>query len=71
MREVMRGYRLKVKLIEEQAQEAVEKVFLWPMLDNKTLAGIPGQVIAEIRPAVNLALSEGVKFGAYIKSQVK
>ncbi len=71
MREVVRGYRLKVKLIEDQAGEALEKVFARPLLDDKHLAGIPGQVLAEIRPAVNLALNEGVKFGAYIKSQIK
>jgi hypothetical protein len=71
MREVIRAYRLKVKLIEDQAQGAIEKVFLRPVLDSKTLAGIPGQVLAEIRPAVKLALNEGVKFGTYIKGQVK
>lgn len=67
MREVVRGYRLKVKLIEDQAGEALEKVFARPTIDGKGLAGISGQVLAEIRPMVKLALNEGVLFGLYIK----
>lgn len=69
MREVVRGYRLKVKLIEDQAGEAIEKVFARPRIDDRGLAGIPGQVLAEIRPMVKLALNEGANFGQYLKKQ--
>ena len=69
MREVVRGYRLKVRLIEDQAGEAIEKVFIRPRIDDQGLAGIPGQVLAEIRPMVKRALNEGANFGNYLKRQ--
>ncbi len=71
MREVVRGYRLKVKLFEDKAGEAIEKIFIRPMIDNQGLAGIPGQVLAEIRPMVKAALQEGANFGNYLRSKSK
>jgi hypothetical protein len=71
MREVVRGYRLKVRLIEDQAGEAIEKVFIRPRIDDQGLAGIPGQVLAEIRPMVKRALNEGANFGNYLRSKSK
>lgn len=69
MREVVRGYRLKVKLIEDEAGEALEKVFARPMLDDRQLAGLSGQVLAEMRPYVKGALNEGATFGQYVKAK--
>jgi hypothetical protein len=70
MREVIRGYRLKVKLIEDEAGEAVEMLFTRPTLNDQVLAALSGAVVAKIRPQVKEALNEGAEFGKYTRSKI-
>jgi len=67
MREVIKGYRLKVKLIEDAAGEAVERLFTRPTLNDQALAALSGAVVAKIRPQVKEALNEGANFGQFVK----
>jgi hypothetical protein len=70
MREVIKGYRLKVKLIEDEAGEAVERLFTRPTLNDQVLAALSGAVVAKIRPQVNQALKEGSEYGTYTRSKI-
>jgi hypothetical protein len=70
MREVIRGYRLKVKLIENEATAAIEPLFAKPVIDGPGLAALRGKLLATIRPQVAAALKEGGEFGKYLKNKM-
>ena len=68
MREVMRGFRQKIKLIETQAGEQVDKIMVAPILAQNDLAKINAAIVKMVMGKSMDALKEGVEFGRYVKS---
>jgi len=60
----------KVKLIENETDEIVDKIFSTPVLDMKVLDEMSKVLVKELSPALNKALKEGGDFGKYIKTKM-
>ena len=69
MREVMRGYRLKIKLMEVAAGNQVEKIMASPTLSEQNLNVMNQAIIKMVMGKTMEALKEGVRFGKYIASK--
>jgi len=67
MREVMRGFRLKVRGMETAAGEQIDKIMSAPTLNSKNLEAMNRAIIQEVMGKTMEALKEGVRFGQYIK----
>ncbi len=67
MREVIRGYRLKVKAIETEAEGLIDAQFGRSAFD---VSGLGERVIVVIRPHVKQALQEGATFGQYVRGKM-
>jgi len=70
MREVMRGFRQKIKLIETQAGEQIDKIMAKPTLHQGNLQQLNSMVIKVTMQKSMDALKEGATFGAFIKEKI-
>ncbi len=69
MREVLRGFRLKTKLLEQKAESQIEKIMAQPTLDDSKLMTMNEAVAKSVMSVAAEALREGVNFGTYIKTK--
>jgi len=66
MREVIRGYRLKIRKMEEEAKAEIEKAFGSPTLDPIELTKRNQAIVGILAAKMKEALAEGGKFGKFI-----
>ena len=69
MREVLRGFRLKIKGVEVAAGEKVEKIMAAPTLNQQNLSGMNQAIVKMVMSKSLEALREGVKFGTFMKGK--
>lgn len=70
MREVIRGFRLKIRGIEAAAQEEIEKAFGSPTLDEKELAKRDQIILGIVAAKMKEAMAEGGRFGKFIARKI-
>lgn len=70
MREVMRGFRLKIKMIENAASTEIDKIMAKPTLHEGNLQQLNAMVIKVAMQKSMDALKEGSTFGAFIKEKI-
>ena len=70
MREVMRGFRLKIKMIENAANTEIDKIMTKPTLHQGNLQQLNAMVIEVAMQKSMDALKEGSTFGAFIKGEL-
>lgn len=69
MREVLRGFRLKIKGHELAAETEIDKIMARPTLNSGNLQQLNEMIIKATMKGSMDALREGVTFGNYIKKQ--
>ena len=70
MREVLRGFRLKIKGIELAAEAEIDKIMARPTLNQGNLQQLNAMIIkAAMKGSVD-ALREGATFGKFIKGKL-
>ena len=70
MREVLRGFRLKIKMIENAANAEIDKIMAKPTLHQGNLQQLNSMVIKVTMQKSMDALKEGATFGAFIKEKI-
>jgi len=71
MREVMRGFRLKIKGIELAAETEIDRIMATPTLNQGNLKQLNAMIIKATMAKTLDALEEGVTFGEYVKAKIK
>jgi hypothetical protein len=67
MREVLKGFRLKVRFIEDKSTAEIDKIMQRPTLNSGNLQQLNSMIIkSAMRGAID-ALREGHTFGLYVK----
>jgi hypothetical protein len=69
VREVVRGYRLEVKLLEQKAEAQIDQIMAQPTLDDSKLLAMNEAVAKAVMNVASEAIREGVNFGGYIKKK--
>lgn len=70
MREVLRGFRLKIKLIEAGAEAEIDRIMAKPTLSRENMQVMNGEIVGIVTKTMLEALREGVTFGQYVKSKI-
>jgi len=70
MREVLRGFRLKIKGMEIAAETEIDRIMAKPTLNQGNLKQLNGMIIKAAMKGSMDALREGVNFGQYVKSKL-
>lgn len=71
MREVLRGFRLKIRLMEQEAAAEIDKIMAAPTLDMNKLKSMNEAITKAVMKSSMDALKEGVNFGRYIKTKTR
>lgn len=69
MREVLHGFRLKIKFIERRAGEKIDNIMSKPTLSQQALNELNQQIVKLAMQESMEALQEGVRFGEYVKAK--
>jgi hypothetical protein len=70
MREVIRGFRLKVRLIEKEAAEEIDKALGSPTLDPRELEARNKAIVEIVTAKMKEAMAEGGKFGKFVAKKI-
>jgi hypothetical protein len=70
MREVLRGFRLKIKMMESAAGIKIDRIMAKPTLNAGNLQQLNGMIIKQAMAKSMEALREGATFGKYVKGQL-
>ena len=71
MREVLRGFRLKIRLMEQEAASEIDKIMAAPTLDMNKLKSMNEAITKAVMKSSMDALKEGNDFGKYIRGKLK
>ena len=70
MREVLRGFRLKIKMMEDAAGVEIDRIMARPTLNQGNLQQLNAMIIKAAMKGSMDALKEGYIFGQFIKGQL-
>jgi hypothetical protein len=70
MREVLRGFRLKIKMMENAAGIEIDRIMARPTLNQGNLQQLNSMIIKAAMKGSMDALREGATFGQYIKGKL-
>lgn len=70
MREVLRGFRLKIKLMENAAGLEIDRIMARPTLNQGNLQQLNAMIIKAAMKGSMDALKEGYTFGKYIRGKI-
>jgi hypothetical protein len=70
MREVLRGFRLKIKMMESAAGIKIDRIMAKPTLNAGNLQQLNGMIIRAAMEGSIEALREGATFGEFVKGKL-